>query len=172
MNLKSLIRKVNDFPEKGIVFRDISFLLANGEALNYTIQQMAQLAQEADIIVGPGARGFLFGTATAAFLKKPFIMVRKQGKLPGKVIQGKPFAVEYRKNTVLEIQENIVKPNQKAVIIDDVLATGGTLLNVVEILRSQQVEVIKIIVLIKLNYLDGFKKLKDIKLESLIEFDN
>lgn len=125
MKLIEYIRTVNDFPEKGVKFKDISLLLANVKALNYTINKMAKLAKEADIIVGPDARGFLFGTPVAAKLKKPFIMVRKKGKLPGEVISY-DYGLEYGKN-VLEIQKGITKPGQKAIIIDDVLATGGTI---------------------------------------------
>nr|WP_318028985.1 purine phosphoribosyltransferase family protein [Mycoplasmopsis bovis] len=86
MDLKKYIRDVENFPKPGILFKDISPLLANGEALNFTITSMAEIAKDVDVIVGPDARGFLFGTPTAAMLKKPFIMVRKPGKLPGKVI--------------------------------------------------------------------------------------
>ena len=118
MKLIEYIRTVNDFPEKGVKFKDISLLLANGKALNYTINKMAKLAKDADIIVGPDARGFLFGTPVAAKLKKPFIMVRKKGKLPGEVISY-DYGLEYGKN-VLEIQKGITKPGQKAIIIDDV----------------------------------------------------
>ncbi|SMC16482.1 adenine phosphoribosyltransferase [Mycoplasmopsis agassizii] len=166
MQLIKYIKDVKDFPTKGIVFKDISPLLANGEALNYTITTMAELAKEADIIVGPDARGFLFGTPVAAFLKKPFIMVRKAGKLPGEVITRK-YALEYGKN-ILEIQKGYVQKGQKAIIIDDVLATGGTLNAIVDLLESQGVEVIKIIVLMELTFLDGKSNLKP-EVEALIK---
>ncbi|AXE61084.1 adenine phosphoribosyltransferase [[Mycoplasma] phocae] len=157
MELKKFIRTVKDFPEKGVKFKDISLLLANGEALHYTIDRMAELAEDADIIVGPDARGFLFGTPVAAKLSKPFIMVRKKGKLPGKVISCN-YGLEYGKN-ILEIQCGLVKPGQKAVIIDDVLATGGTLEAITKLLRDQNVEILRIIVLMELEGFDARKRL-------------
>ncbi|MGL5205001.1 MAG: adenine phosphoribosyltransferase, partial [Metamycoplasmataceae bacterium] len=123
MNLKSYIENVPNFPEKNINFKDISPLLANGKVLNYCVMKMAEFSKDADIILGPDARGFLFGTPVAAILSKPFVMVRKEKKLPGKVIQ-KEYALEYGKKNILEIQANRIKPGQKVIIIDDVLATG------------------------------------------------
>ncbi|WP_412031540.1 adenine phosphoribosyltransferase [Metamycoplasma buccale] len=165
MELKKYIRTIKDFPEKGIEFKDISLLLANGIALNYTINEMALLAKDADIIVGPDARGFLFGTPVAATLKKPFIMVRKQGKLPGEVVSC-DYGLEYGRN-VLEIQKGIVQKGQKAVIIDDVLATGGTLEAIIKLLNSQGVEILRIIVLMELEGFNARERL-DCDIKSLI----
>lgn len=168
MKLEQYIRNVEDFPEKGIQFKDISLLLANGEALNYTINEMSKYALDADIIVGPDARGFLFGTPVAAMLKKPFIMVRKKGKLPGEV-RSYSYGLEYGKS-ILEIQKGITKPGQKAVIIDDVLATGGTLEAIIKLLKAEKVEVLRVIVLMELNEFNARKRLCcDVK--SLISFD-
>ncbi|QGZ97888.1 adenine phosphoribosyltransferase [Mycoplasma sp. NEAQ87857] len=167
MEIKKLIRDVPDFPKKGILFKDISPLLANGEALHYTINEIAKHCGDADIIVGPDARGFLFGTPAAAVLKKPFIMVRKPNKLPGKVIS-MSYDLEYGSN-VLEIQEGFVKPGQKAVIVDDVLATGGTTKAIIKLLESQGVIVEKVIVLLELKELNGRNLLGDTKVVSLIE---
>ncbi|PYF43717.1 adenine phosphoribosyltransferase [Metamycoplasma alkalescens] len=165
MDLKKYIRTVKNFPEPGVEFKDISLLLANGKALNYTINKMSELAKDADIIVGPDARGFLFGTPVAAKLSKPFIMVRKKGKLPGEVISYE-YGLEYGRS-ILEIQKNLVKPGQKAVIIDDVLATGGTLEAIIKLLKDQGVEILKIIVLMELDGFDARKKL-NCDIESLI----
>lgn len=168
MNIKNLIRDVKDFPKQGIVFKDISPLLADGEALNYTIKEIAKHAASADIIVGPDARGFLFGTPAAAFLKKPFIMVRKPKKLPGEVIS-MSYDLEYGSN-VLEIQKGFVKPGQKAVIVDDVLATGGTTKAIIKLLESQGVEVTKVIVLLELEELKGRELIgQNIEIVSLIK---
>ncbi|MBU4692176.1 adenine phosphoribosyltransferase [Mycoplasma zalophi] len=164
-DLKKLIRTVKDFPTEGILFKDISYLLADGEALNYTINEMAKFTEDADIIVGPDARGFLFGTPVAAITKKPFIMVRKQGKLPGPVISC-DYGLEYGRN-VLEIQEGITKKGQKAVIIDDVLATGGTLEAIIKLLKREGVEVLRIIVLMELDGFDSHQRL-NVPIESLI----
>ncbi|UVD81968.1 adenine phosphoribosyltransferase [Mycoplasma iguanae] len=158
MKLNNFIRDVPDFPKAGIMFKDISPLLANGAALNYTIEKMAELAKDADIIIGPDARGFLFGTPTAARLAKPFIMVRKPNKLPGEVV-AMSYDLEYGKNT-LEVQKGMIKKGQKAVIIDDVLATGGTLEAIIKLVESQGATVDKIIVLMELEALQGRKKLK------------
>ncbi|WP_027121112.1 adenine phosphoribosyltransferase [Mycoplasma leonicaptivi] len=162
MDIKKLIRDVQDFPKKGVLFKDISPLLANGEALNYTINKIAEIAKDTDIIVGPDARGFLFGTPAAAFLKKPFIMVRKPNKLPGEVIS-MSYDLEYGSNQ-LELQKGFVKKGQKAVIVDDVLATGGTLNAIVKLLQSQGVIVEKIVVLMELSELNG-RKLIDASVE-------
>ncbi|WP_036463959.1 adenine phosphoribosyltransferase [Mycoplasmopsis sturni] len=153
MDIKNLIRDVQDFPKKGIVFKDISPLLANGEALSYTIDQIASHCEDADVIVGPDARGFLFGTPTAAKLKKPFIMVRKPKKLPGEVVS-MSYDLEYGSNT-LELQKGFIKPGQKAVIVDDVLATGGTTKAIIKLLESQGATVSKVIVLLELSELNG-----------------
>lgn len=153
MKLKKYIRTVYDFPKKGIEFKDISLLLANGKALHYTINEMAKLAKDADIIVGPDARGFLFGTPVAAKLSKPFIMIRKQGKLPGEV-RSYDYGLEYGRD-ILEIQKCIAKKGQKAVIIDDVLATGGTLKAIIKLLEAEGVEVLRVIVLMELEGFDS-----------------
>lgn len=168
MNLEKFIRNVPDFPKKGILFKDISPLLADGEVLNYTINQMADLCKDCDIIVGPDARGFLFGTPVAAFLKKPFIMVRKPNKLPGEVISME-YDLEYGSNK-LELQKGFVKPGQTAAIVDDVLATGGTTKAIVKLLESQGVKVKKIVLLMELCDLNGREIFdKDIEIESLIK---
>ncbi|WP_134110981.1 adenine phosphoribosyltransferase [Mycoplasmopsis mustelae] len=153
MNISKLIRDIPNFPKKGILFKDISPLLADGEALNYTINQIANLCKDVDIIVGPDARGFLFGTPAAAFLKKPFIMVRKPHKLPGEVISMQ-YNLEYGHNT-LELQKGFVKTGQTAAIVDDVLATGGTTKAIIDLLESQGVIVKKVIVLLELEELHG-----------------
>jgi len=168
MNLSKYIVNVPDFPEKGINFKDISPLLANGEALNYSVMKMVDLSKEADIILGPDARGFLFGTPVAAILSKPFIMVRKQKKLPGKVIQ-KEYLLEYGKSNILEIQENRIKLGQKVIIIDDVLATGGTTKAIINLVESQGGIVIKIIFLLELIELHGVKKFENFEVVSLIK---
>lgn len=168
MDLNKYIRDVHNFPKKGIIFKDISPLLANGEALHYTIEQMAVLASDCDVIVGPDARGFLFGTPTAAVLKKPFIMVRKPGKLPGKVIS-KNYDLEYG-NNVLQIQDGFIKKGQKVAIIDDVLATGGTTQAIVKLLEEQGAIVKKIILLLELKDLNGRERFakSDIEIHSLV----
>lgn len=169
MDLRKYIRDVKDFPKKGILFRDISPLLASGEALNEAITKLEKYCLDADVIVGPDARGFIFGTPISSRLKKPFVMVRKPGKLPGKVIQ-KNYDLEYGSNT-LEIQEGMVKPDQKVVIIDDLMATGGTTNAIVQLLKDAGAIVKRVVVLIELENLHGKRKLpKDVEFISLLKY--
>lgn len=167
MNLKQFIDTVQNFPIDGIIFKDISPLLANGEALSYTVEKMAKEAADADVIVGPDARGFLFGTPVAARLKKPFVMVRKAKKLPGEVIR-KTYDFEYGQNA-LEMQKGRIFPGQKVVIIDDILATGGTIKAIVDLIESQGAIVSKIIFLMELSELKGAQKYPNIPVVSLIK---
>lgn len=168
--LKNYIRDVKDFPKKGILFKDISPLLANGEALSTTIKYMSKEAKESDIIVGPDARGFLFGTPVSAKLKKPFIMVRKPNKLPGEVIDIQ-YDLEYGTNK-LELQKGFVKPGQTVSIIDDVLATGGTTKAIIQLLKAQGAIVQKVVLLMELKKLKGRKLLEQegVKVVSLMKF--
>ncbi|WP_434336728.1 adenine phosphoribosyltransferase [Mesomycoplasma conjunctivae] len=167
IKLENYIRDVPNFPKEGILFKDISPLLADGHALNYTIVEMANLVKDADVIVGPDARGFLFGTPTAAFLSKPFIMVRKAGKLPGEV-ERYSYDLEYG-SAVLEIQKNMIKPGQKVAIVDDVLATGGTLKAIVKMVEDQGAVVSKVVFLLELEALNGRELLKNYDVSSLIK---
>ncbi|MGL5520024.1 MAG: adenine phosphoribosyltransferase [Metamycoplasmataceae bacterium] len=168
MDLEKYINTYYDFPEKGIEFKDISPLLANGETLHYVVEKMSSLAKGADIILGPDARGFLFGTPVAFNLRKPFVMVRKPHKLPGKVVDIE-FDYEYGKNKHLEMQDNLIKKGDKVAIIDDVLATGGTMEAIVKLVEKQGGKVIKIIFLMELLKFDARKKFGDIETSSLIK---
>ncbi|WP_029513696.1 adenine phosphoribosyltransferase [Mycoplasmopsis primatum] len=170
MDLKKYIRDINDFPKPGVAFKDISPLLANGEALHETIKLMSEAASDVDVIVGPDARGFLFGTPTAANLKKPFIMVRKPGKLPGKVIS-KAYDLEYG-NNILQIQEGFIKPGQTVAIVDDVLATGGTIKAIIKLLNEQGAITKKVILLLELEELNARESIEKqgIEVVSLIKF--
>ncbi|CBH40996.1 adenine phosphoribosyltransferase [Mycoplasmopsis agalactiae] len=170
MDLKKYIRDVKNFPKPGILFKDISPLLADGEALNYTITSMADVAKDVDVIVGPDARGFLFGTPTAAVLKKPFIMVRKPGKLPGKVIS-REYDLEYG-NNILQIQAGFIKKGQTVAIVDDVLATGGTIKAIIKLLKEQGAIIKKVIILLELTDLNGRDSINEdgIEIVSLVKF--
>ncbi|MGL4343406.1 MAG: adenine phosphoribosyltransferase [Metamycoplasmataceae bacterium] len=168
MELKKYISSVDNFPKEGIEFKDISPLLADGEALNYVVMKMVELSKDADIILGPDARGFLFGTPVAAILKKPFVMVRKEKKLPGKVIR-KEYTYEYGKTKVLEIQANRIKPGQKVVIIDDVLATGGTTEAIIKLVKEEGGIVIRLIFLMELKKFNASKRFNGIETISLIK---
>ena len=158
IDLKKYIADIQDFPKKGILFRDISPLLANGKAMKYAVSLFEKESLDADLIVGPDARGFIFGTPVSSNLEKPFVMIRKKGKLPGELIS-KDYELEYGFKT-LEIQKNAIKPGDKVVIIDDLLATGGTTQAIVDLLEELQAKVLKIVVLIELVDLKGREKIK------------
>ncbi len=125
LKLEDYVRSFEDFPKKGINFRDISPMLSSPEAMRYVAFEMAYECRDADVIAGLDARGFLFGMAVAELLGKPFVMIRKKGKLPGPTL-GTDYSLEYGDNSI-EIQADAVKPGQKVALIDDLLATGGTL---------------------------------------------
>lgn len=125
IHLEEHIASYPDFPKPWILFRDISPLLAHPEALRYAGYELARHAQDADVIAGLDARGFIFGTLVAQILEKPFVMIRKKGKLPGPTV-GTDYSLEYGDNSI-EIQSDAIMSGQKVTLIDDLLATGGTL---------------------------------------------
>ncbi|GAB0174467.1 MAG: hypothetical protein HHAS10_03460 [Candidatus Altimarinota bacterium] len=125
VELKDAIDEYPDFPKPGILFKDISPILRDEFLMRYASYEMAKHAKDADVIAGLDARGFIFGARVAEILEKPFVMVRKKGKLPGKT-SGVGYSLEYGENAI-EIQDGAIEPGQKVAIIDDLLATGGTL---------------------------------------------
>ena len=166
-DIKELVIKVEDFPKKGITFKDISGILRSPEAMKYITEEFAKLSKEADIIVGPDARGFLFGVPLAMAVNKPFVMVRKPGKLPGDVISFE-YELEYGTNR-LEILKSSIKPGDKVIIVDDLLATGGTAEAIVKLVESLGALVIKSLFVIELEFLNGKKKLNN-KVNSLVKY--
>lgn len=166
-DLKKYIEDVKDFPIEGIVFKDISPLLANGEKFRFVIEEMAKIVKNADVIVGPDARGFIFGAAVASFLKKPFVMVRKQGKLPQNTIK-KEYKLEYGMGS-LEIQKNLIKKGQTVAIVDDVLATGGTTEASIELIEMLGAKVSIAVFLMELEFLNGKERIKT-KVETLLKY--
>ena len=171
MDLKSKLRHVLDFPKEGIDFIDITTVLQDAEALSYSLEAMKESMGdfgEYDIIVAPEARGFIFGVPLAYMTGKGFIPVRKPGKLPYKTISFE-YTLEYGKNT-LEIHEDAIKPGQKVVIVDDLLATSGTTESIIRLVEKMGGEVVGVQVLIELAFLKGREKLKDYKVKSIVEF--
>lgn len=126
LDLSQYVNEYADFPKPGILFRDISPMLASPEAMRYVAFELAYQCRNADVICGLDARGFLFGMAVAELLQKPFVMVRKKGKLPGETTS-ESYSLEYGEN-VIEMQKSSILSGQRVSIIDDLLATGGTLL--------------------------------------------
>lgn len=168
MDIKKYIREVQDFPKAGISFKDISTILDNPEAFRFVIDWLTKESQGADVIVGPDARGFLFGTPVAYNVGKPFIMVRKPGKLPGKTIS-EDYELEYGTNT-LEMIADSIKAGQKVVVVDDLLATGGTAVAIAKLIEKQGGIVSKMLFVAELTFLPGKEVLKDYHVESLVKY--
>ncbi|HOQ16084.1 MAG TPA: adenine phosphoribosyltransferase [Defluviitaleaceae bacterium] len=170
MDFKSLIRTIPDFPEEGVLFRDITPVLQNREGLKAAIDQMQACIKdiEFDLIVGPESRGFIFGVPLAYNLNKGFIPVRKKGKLPYKTLQ-KEYALEYG-TAIVEMHVDAIQPGQKIVIVDDLLATGGTSKAIVDLVKEAGGEVVKLVYLIELEALKGREALKGYNVESIIKY--
>jgi adenine phosphoribosyltransferase len=171
MDLKQHIRQVPDFPKPGILFYDISTLLAHPAAWQETVRQLeaAIRPQQPDLLAGIESRGFLVAAPLALQLGLGFVMVRKQGKLPGPTI---PFTydLEYGQDTI-EIQQDAVQPGQRVVVLDDLLATGGTMRASADLLRHVGAEVTGCGCIIELRFLEGRAKL-DLPVTSLIAFES
>jgi adenine phosphoribosyltransferase len=170
MDLKEKIRVIEDFPAKGISFKDITTLLMDADALNECINQMSERFKDVqvDMIVGPESRGFIFATPLAYLLKTGFVPVRKPGKLPAETISYE-YELEYGTDK-LEIHSDSIKPGQKVLIVDDLLATGGTMYAAVKLVEKLGGEVVGLGFLIELVDLNGRDKLKGYKVESLVQY--
>lgn len=164
------IRDIKDFPKAGILFRDITPLLQDSKALVESIDKMADCLEDVtfDLIVSPEARGFIFGMPIAYKLQKGFVPVRKPGKLPYKCIS-QSYDLEYGSNTI-EIHEDAVLKGQKVVIVDDLLATGGTTKAMIELIERMGATVESIVFLIELVDLKGRELLKDYKVSSILHY--
>lgn len=169
MDLKKYIRDVQDFPKPGILFRDISPMLADKNAWQATIKALAEVVRpyKPDMLAGIESRGFLVTAPLALELGCGFMMVRKKGKLPGVTIPH-TYDLEYGTDTI-EIQENAVKKGQRVVVLDDVLATGGTLAAAVTLLRKAGADVRAAACIIELTFLDGRKRV-DLPFEALVRY--
>ena len=169
MDLEKYIASVKDFPKEGIIFKDITPLMADGKAFQYATTRFTEFAKEidADIIVGPEARGFIFGCPVATNLELGFIPVRKPGKLPRETVCTS-YDLEYGSNTLC-MHADSIKPNQRVVIIDDLLATGGTIKASIELVEEMGGIVVGCAFLIELSELKGRELLKDYNIISLME---
>ena len=171
VDFKKKLRHVMDFPKKGIDFIDITTVLQDAEALKECLDAMKEKILEGDdfdLIVGTESRGFMFGTPLAYVLNKGFVPVRKKGKLPYKTISVE-YQLEYGTD-ILEIHQDAVKPGQKVIIVDDLLATGGTTESNIKLVEKLGGQVIGIYYFIELSYLKGRERLKDYKVESIVQF--
>ena len=170
MNLKDHIRPVPDFPKPGILFYDVSTLLAHPAAWRETVDQLATIVRafEPQVLAGIESRGFLTAAPLALELGLGFTMIRKAGKLPGATVPY-TYDLEYGTDTI-EIQEDAVAPGTRVVILDDLLATGGTLAASVHLLRKVGAEVVGGACIMELTFLNGRNKL-DIPFETLLQYD-
>ncbi len=172
MDLKDHIRSVPDFPLPGILFYDISTLLAHPQAWRHAIDRLNTIVRQysPDLLFGIESRGFLTAAPIALELNLGFAMVRKKGKLPGDTISHE-YALEYGTD-VIEIQAGAVKPGDRVVILDDLLATGGTLGASIELLNQAGANVVGAAGIIELSFLNGREKLGDTSFDSLIQYDS
>ncbi len=170
MDLKDYIANVPDFPQKGIQFKDITPLIGNGEAFRYATDCFVEYAKKAkaELIVGPDARGFIFGTPVANLLKIGFVPVRKPGKLPRETIE-ESYELEYGHNTLC-LHKDDIKPGQNVLIVDDLLATGGTIQATIRLIEKAGAKVVGIAFLIELSFLNGRDKFSDYPIYSLITY--
>jgi adenine phosphoribosyltransferase len=172
MDLKSLIRDIPDFPKPGILFRDITTLLRNAEGLRYTIDLLVQKCQEAglsaDYVVGMESRGFIFGPPLAYQLGAGFIPVRKPGKLPA-AVHTVEYELEYGMDR-LEVHQDAFRPDSRVLIVDDLIATGGTAGATAKLLQQIGCELVGFAFIIELRDLDGRQKLPDVPIVTLIEY--
>lgn len=170
IDLRHLIRDIPDFPKPGIVFKDITPLLGDPAGLGLAVEVMAQpfRGQHVDLVVGAESRGFIFGTAVAKALSAGFVPVRKPGKLPGKT-RKYTYELEYGSDT-LEIHEDAVRPGQRVLIVDDLLATGGTLSACYELVKQLEADILGLVVLIELVELRGRARLEGLPVSSVIRY--
>ena len=171
MNLKDELRHVMDFPTEGIDFIDITTVLGNAEALKKAIDEMiAETRGFGDyaVVVGAESRGFIFGTPIAYAEGKAFVPVRKKGKLPAETISAE-YDLEYGTD-ILEIHADAVKPGQKVVVVDDLLATGGTAKANIELVEKLGGEVVGLLYFIELEFLNGRDKIGDYPVKSILKF--
>lgn len=171
MDIKSKIRVIEDFPEKGISFKDITTLIKEKDAFKEVIDLMVENLKDkkVDYIVGPEARGFLFGAAVAYALGVGFIPVRKPGKLPADAVR-EEYELEYG-NNILEIHRDSIKEGDRIAIIDDLLATGGTVLSAAKLIEKLGGEVVAMEFLIELEFLRGRDRLKNYYVNTLVKYD-
>lgn len=171
MDLKSKIEVIEGFPKEGISFKDITTLISDGNAFREAVDIMKKNLEDRNIdyIVGPEARGFVFGSAVAYALNVGFIPVRKPGKLPGETISFE-YSLEYGTD-VLEIRKGSLKSGDRVAIVDDLLATGGTINACAKLIESQGAEVVSMQFLMELTDLKGRVKNKDYQIDSVLEYD-
>lgn len=169
--LKEYIRSIPDFAEKGIIFRDVTSILMDADGLKLAIDELAKCLEgmDFDVIAGAESRGFLFGMPLAYLLHKPFVPIRKKGKLPCETVE-KTYDLEYGTATI-EIHKDAIKPGDKVVLLDDLIATGGTMKAAAELVEELGGEVVEMLFLIELVDLKGREVLSKYKVDSVVQFE-
>ena len=169
--LEEYVRSIPDFPEEGIIFREVTSVLQDAEGLKLAIDTMQNLIQdlEYDVIAGAESRGFIFGTPIAYNMGKPFVLIRKKGKLPCETME-KEYELEYGTATV-EIHKDAIKHGQKVLLVDDLIATGGTTKAMIELVEALGGEVVGVLVLMELAGLEGRKKIDGYRLDAAITYE-
>ncbi|MBN1621772.1 MAG: adenine phosphoribosyltransferase [Endomicrobiales bacterium] len=170
LNLKYSIRDIPDFPKKGIIFKDITTLLGQGDLFHHAIDQIASYYQNKGIqkVIAIESRGFIMGAPLAYKLKAGFVPIRKKGKLPYKTVSA-TYQLEYGTDT-LEIHEDALAPDEKVLIIDDLLATGGTIGAAIELVKKLGGKIAGLAFLIELGFLNGRKNLKNQDIFTLVKY--
>lgn len=168
MELKNYIRDVVDFPQKWVIFKDITPLLASPEAFSFVIEDMAKNLVDIDVIVGLDARGFIFASALSYALEKPLVLIRKTSKLPHETITEK-YSLEYGEAS-FDIHKDSIKLWQKVAIVDDVLATWGTMWAAIKLVERLGGKVDSLNFLMELSFLDGKKNISSYSINSLIQY--
>jgi adenine phosphoribosyltransferase len=168
--LKKLIRDIPDFPKKGILFKDVTPLLGSGEGLRLTVRKLADLLAGKNVtkIVGIESRGFIFGTALAHQMGLGFVPVRKPGKLPYQTVR-ESYSLEYGTDAI-EMHRDAVAPGERVAIVDDLLATGGTMAAAAKLVRAVGGEPLAGLVVIELKLLNGREKLRGLDVHSLLQY--
>ena len=170
-DLKDYVKSIPDFPEKGIIFRDITTVLQDADGFHLAIDELKKLLNgvEFDAVVGAESRGFIFGAPLAYDLHKPFVLIRKKGKLPRETIS-QEYELEYG-SAVIEMHKDALSRGQKVILVDDLIATGGNLAASVKLIEQLGGEVVKIICLMELAGLNGREALKGYDVEAVITYE-
>jgi len=169
--LEDYVRSIPDFPEEGIIFRDVTSVLQDADGLQLAIDTMQEKIKdlEYDVVAGAESRGFIFGTPIAYNNHKPFVLIRKKGKLPCETIEME-YDLEYGKATI-EMHKDAIKPGQKVLVVDDLIATGGTTEAMVKLIEQLGGEVVGLVFLMELAGLKGRERLKGYRMESAIVYE-
>lgn len=169
--LQDYVTEIPDFPKEGILFRDVTTILSDAEGFHMAIDGLIDLVKDKDfdLVIGTESRGFLFGAPVAYALGKGFVLARKKGKLPRDTVSAS-YDLEYGQAT-LEMHRDSIKPGQKVVLIDDLIATGGTTEAVIKMVKELGGEIVKVAFVMELAGLNGREKLKGLDVDSLIIYE-